>query len=189
LRIEVLRKSKRGEQNMGRQEHPAVKAKKLVANFGPRLRELRQHRGWSMPMLETKSGVLGANISDLEINGTEPTWTTVLKLALALDINPMEFTTPAGNLPPHPDLPKAGRPIEEPDWSKIYPRHATQKTRAASLLRNLRLQRHHSQAAVGKLIGADQAKVSAMERGQAALNTILHAIEMLGGDVSEFAEK
>ena len=57
----------------------------IVNAIGPRLRELRLQRGYSLQQLADRAGVSAAAIHKIERSGMVPTITTLLKLAEAFD--------------------------------------------------------------------------------------------------------
>lgn len=71
---------------LGLAEDPATSdLKEIVNSIGPKLRELRAHRGLSLQQLADRSDVSAAAIHKIERNGMVPTITTLLKLAGALN--------------------------------------------------------------------------------------------------------
>lgn len=69
-----------------------VAKKKIVPpNFGQRLRELRHDVGLTQTELGERSGFYYQDIAKFERSVSEPLWTSVLRLAKALDVTPDAF--------------------------------------------------------------------------------------------------
>ena len=64
---------------------PSTTVDRVVDAIGPRLRELRMQRGWSLQQLADRAGVSAAAVHRIEHNGMVPTITVLLKLAGAFD--------------------------------------------------------------------------------------------------------
>jgi transcriptional regulator with XRE-family HTH domain len=62
--------------------------------FAGRLRELREAAGISQEELANRAGISVASIRGLEQDSSEPSWSTVLKLARALNVRTTEFEKP-----------------------------------------------------------------------------------------------
>lgn len=58
----------------------------IVSQIGPRLRDARSQRSYSLQQLATRSDVSSASIHKIERNGMVPTITTLLKLSAALEL-------------------------------------------------------------------------------------------------------
>ena len=61
------------------------------SGFGARLRELREAAGLTQKELGERVGVPYQNIARIERGAVEPTWPTVLRLAVALGSSPNDF--------------------------------------------------------------------------------------------------
>jgi transcriptional regulator with XRE-family HTH domain len=64
------------------------------SHFGNRLRELRQAAGLSQRGLAQAAGVGVSLVPDYEAGRREPTFSTLVKLACALDVSLAEFDPP-----------------------------------------------------------------------------------------------
>jgi transcriptional regulator with XRE-family HTH domain len=62
-----------------------MSVREAVSAIGPRVRKLRQERGFSLQELGRRSGLSAAAIHKIEGNSMTPTITTLLKLATALN--------------------------------------------------------------------------------------------------------
>jgi transcriptional regulator with XRE-family HTH domain len=62
--------------------------------FAERLKELREAAGISQEELANRAGMSVASIRSLEQDRSEPSWSTVLKLARALNVRTTEFERP-----------------------------------------------------------------------------------------------
>lgn len=61
-------------------------------NFGERLRELRKQAGMTQEKLARAADVSNATVFKLEtVEGQDPSWSTVVKLARALGVSVAEF--------------------------------------------------------------------------------------------------
>lgn len=77
-----------------------------VAGYGPRIRELREKRGWSQQELARRSGLTQAGISLYETQGREPeTWREWVALAAALDTTPWYLQWGLGPATPRTNAP------------------------------------------------------------------------------------
>lgn len=162
------------------------KSAELSSNFGARLRELRIARGWSQRDLSERADVHSSHVSELEAGNSFARWDVVLRLALALGIDPLDFTKPPGKVKHNPEVPTAGRPVVEPDWSGVVEPDAEKKIRAAIRLRELRLAQGLSQEQTASKAGIKyKNRVGNLERGQASLDAICQVIEALGGNTKD----
>ena len=64
--------------------------KKVPYHFGEKLREVREHRGYTLKIVAQKAGVSESLVSQIERNHVSPAIDTLLALADVLDIN-LEF--------------------------------------------------------------------------------------------------
>jgi transcriptional regulator with XRE-family HTH domain len=83
-------------------EHPA---------FGPRLRALRQRRGWTQAQLAERAGMHPQSVVKLEAGDREPAWSTLWTLAAALGVGLQDF---ADVEPGGPASGPSGRPRKAP---------------------------------------------------------------------------
>lgn len=60
-------------------------------SFSERLKALRTERGLAQEALARAAGVSTATVARLEHAGLDPSWSTVVKLAGALGVNPNDF--------------------------------------------------------------------------------------------------
>lgn len=69
------------------------RASRYAAWFGPRLRELRAKSALSQAALAQRIGMAQSRIAEYESETTRyrPTWETVIRCALALDVDPAVF--------------------------------------------------------------------------------------------------
>lgn len=81
-----------------------------ASEFGRRLRELREAKGWTQAELGERAGLMYQAISRLERGAALPAWDTVLKLADAIGISLDEFRVPPAE-PEEP--PRRGRPRKD----------------------------------------------------------------------------
>jgi transcriptional regulator with XRE-family HTH domain len=84
--------------------------------FAKRLAALREKAGWTKYALAKRSGVTKQAIAKLETGENEPSWETVQKLALALDVDCQEFVDPDITIPSAEESApgKPGRPRRQP---------------------------------------------------------------------------
>jgi transcriptional regulator with XRE-family HTH domain len=75
--------------------------------FGERLKALRQDRELSQMKLASAAGLALMTVNKLENNGTDPNWSTVIKLARALGVSVAEFDDGA-DPPPATESPSRG---------------------------------------------------------------------------------
>lgn len=70
-----------------------VRAGRYAAWFGPRLKELRGKAGLSQAALAERAGVSQSRIAEYESATTRyrPTWETVIRCSLALEVDPAVF--------------------------------------------------------------------------------------------------
>ena len=62
-------------------------AKKVPYHFGEKLREVREHRGYTLKVVAQRAGVSESLVSQIERNHVSPAIDTLLALADVLDIN------------------------------------------------------------------------------------------------------
>lgn len=84
--------------------------------FNARLRQLREAAGLTQEGLARISGLSVSAVSKLEQRSTDPSWSTVQRLAKALNVSPMVFgddadepAKPASKAPPPAAKGKRGR--------------------------------------------------------------------------------
>ena len=63
------------------------KAKKIPYHFGEKLRQAREHRGYTLKVVAQRAGVSESLVSQIERNHVSPAIDTLLALADVLDIN------------------------------------------------------------------------------------------------------
>jgi transcriptional regulator with XRE-family HTH domain len=63
----------------------------VATSLGRRVRELRLGRDLSIEGMAMRAGLSTTTIVDIETRGTPPSYTTLLKLCLALDVPPCEL--------------------------------------------------------------------------------------------------
>lgn len=68
-----------------------AKRKRVPSAFGQRLRELREQKGITLAELGEQTGMHFTAVSRIERGVVEPNWTTVVKLANALDADLNQF--------------------------------------------------------------------------------------------------
>jgi transcriptional regulator with XRE-family HTH domain len=82
--------------------------------FNSRLKELREAAGLTQEALARKAGLSTSGVAKLENAGLDPAWSTVVKLAGALDVPVDAFKDQAGEGgqadAPAPDHPAEGKP-------------------------------------------------------------------------------
>jgi transcriptional regulator with XRE-family HTH domain len=84
--------------------------------FGPRLRELREARGWTQLELAGRAvpPMTREGVAQLETGRREPAWRTVLALCQALGVTPDGFTQePSADAPPKPGRPKKAEAADQ----------------------------------------------------------------------------
>ncbi|MCA1213016.1 MULTISPECIES: helix-turn-helix domain-containing protein [Bacillus] len=59
----------------------------LLIDLGKRIRDLRERKGYSQETLGFKAGLHRNYISKLELAQKNPTYTTLIKLSIALEVN------------------------------------------------------------------------------------------------------
>lgn len=64
-----------------------TKQKKVPYHFGEKLRQVREHKGYTLKMVAQKAGVSESLVSQIERNHVSPAIDTLLSLADVLDIN------------------------------------------------------------------------------------------------------
>src|SRR5258708_3429851 len=77
--------------------------------FAPRLRELREARGWTQQQLAETAGVSLGAVQSFEQGNREPGWSRVIALAVALGVGVEAFTQEPVNQP----TPRRGRPRKQ----------------------------------------------------------------------------
>src|SRR5262245_56839381 len=68
--------------------------------FGPRLKELREGRGWTQQQLADRAGLAVGIVRKLERRENKPTWETALTLASALGVSTEAFVQEPAERPP-----------------------------------------------------------------------------------------
>ena len=68
-----------------------AKKKQIDPTFGKRLRELRKAKGWTLAQLGERAEMMFQDVARLERSDREPVWSTVLRLAAALEVTPDAF--------------------------------------------------------------------------------------------------
>lgn len=87
-------------------EQVKSRADRYASWFGPRLRELRAKAGLTQAAMAKAIGVSQARIAEYESpKAFRPTWETVLRICLALDVEPSAFMR-------EPVEEKSGTPID-----------------------------------------------------------------------------
>ena len=82
-----------------------------MGTFAKTLQRLREHAGLSQYALAKLAGLSKQGVSRLELEEREPSWTTVQRLALALEVDYRAFADPDLTLPEQPnEPPRRGRP-------------------------------------------------------------------------------
>ena len=66
------------------------KVKKMPYHFGDKLRQVREHKGYTLKVVAQRAGVSESLVSQIERNHVSPAIDTLLSLAAVLDIN-LEF--------------------------------------------------------------------------------------------------
>jgi len=77
-------------QNENSTEEQSAKQKKVPYHFGEKLRQVREHKGYTLKVVAQKAGVSESLVSQIERNHVSPAIDTLLSLADVLDIN-LEF--------------------------------------------------------------------------------------------------
>jgi transcriptional regulator with XRE-family HTH domain len=77
-----------------------------ATRFGPRLRELREDRGWTQQELAEAAGLSRGAVRDFEQSRSVPSWDSVLKLAEALGVRCDVFQEPPTKKPPAKGRPR-----------------------------------------------------------------------------------
>lgn len=72
------------------QNNDDEKSKKVPYHFGEKLRQVREHKGYTLKVVAQKAGVSESLVSQIERNHVSPAIDTLLALADVLDIN-LEF--------------------------------------------------------------------------------------------------
>ncbi len=62
-----------------------------MTELGERLRQERRRRGMTLAVLSRKSGIAQPNLSLIENGKTDPRWSTVERVLVALGIDPSAF--------------------------------------------------------------------------------------------------
>jgi transcriptional regulator with XRE-family HTH domain len=98
-------------------------------SFAERLRSVRERQGVSQYALAKRTGLSKQALSQLEQGGSDPAWTTVQLLALALDVDCAAFADPALKLPESEPARPRGRPrkTEAEQASPAPPQRAGRK--------------------------------------------------------------
>lgn len=98
-----------------------AKKKQIDPAFGQRLRELRKAKGWTLAQLGERADMMYQDVARLERSDREPVWSTVLRLATALEVTPDAFLSdPAAEAEDAP-------PVEEPGAGESAPRKRGKK--------------------------------------------------------------
>lgn len=71
-------------------QEPDAKASRIPYHFGEKLRQAREHKGYTLKIVAQKAGVSESLVSQIERNHVSPAIDTLLALADVLDIN-LEF--------------------------------------------------------------------------------------------------
>jgi transcriptional regulator with XRE-family HTH domain len=69
----------------------STRDEKIIADFGLRLKSIREKKGISLRKLETLSNIDFSQIHRIEKGLTNPSLTTILALADALEVKPVEL--------------------------------------------------------------------------------------------------
>lgn len=77
-------------QNENTAEENTTRTKKVPYHFGEKLRQVREHKGYTLKVVAQKAGVSESLVSQIERNHVSPAIDTLLSLADVLDIN-LEF--------------------------------------------------------------------------------------------------
>ena len=72
------------------EEETATHSKKVPYHFGEKLRQVREHKGYTLKVVAQQAGVSESLVSQIERNHVSPAIDTLLALADVLDIN-LEF--------------------------------------------------------------------------------------------------
>ena len=67
-----------------------TKSKRVPYHFGEKLRQVREHKGYTLKIVAQRAGVSESLVSQIERNHVSPAIDTLLALADVLDIN-LEF--------------------------------------------------------------------------------------------------
>lgn len=70
-----------------KQENEEEKTKRIPYHFGEKLRQVREHKGYTLKIVAQKAGVSESLVSQIERNHVSPAIDTLLALADVLDIN------------------------------------------------------------------------------------------------------
>jgi transcriptional regulator with XRE-family HTH domain len=101
------------------------------AYFAERLRTLRERQGIpSAYALAKITGLTKQAVSLLELGRSDPSWSTVQLLALALDVDTSEFIDPDLDLPEVEEARPRGRPRKEETETEQAPKKKTARKRA-----------------------------------------------------------
>lgn len=94
-----------------------------MADFAEKLKRLREDAALSQNILAQMSGVTRQSISQLEMGEYPPTWETVQRLALALQVDATRLTDDELTVPgvPLPAKPR-GRPRKHPVATEPAPK-------------------------------------------------------------------
>ena len=74
-------------QNLDSNNEEEYKVKKRTYQFGEKLREVREHKGYTLKVVAQRAGVSESLVSQIERNHVSPAIDTLLALAEVLDIN------------------------------------------------------------------------------------------------------
>lgn len=74
-------------QNLNSNNEDEYKVKKRTYHFGEKLREVREHKGYTLKVVAQRAGVSESLVSQIERNHVSPAIDTLLALAEVLDIN------------------------------------------------------------------------------------------------------
>ncbi len=74
-------------QNLDSNNEEEYKVKKRTYHFGEKLREVREHKGYTLKVVAQRAGVSESLVSQIERNHVSPAIDTLLALAEVLDIN------------------------------------------------------------------------------------------------------
>jgi len=68
-----------------------IKSDQLLIELGNSVRKVRLSKNLSIVEVSAKAGIESNNWTRLEKGGTNPTWKTICKVALALEVEPFEL--------------------------------------------------------------------------------------------------
>jgi transcriptional regulator with XRE-family HTH domain len=85
-----LKKTKSHQVTSNSQSSDDDKQKRIPYHFGEKLRQVREHKGYTLKVVAQKAGVSESLVSQIERNHVSPAIDTLLALADVLDIN-LEF--------------------------------------------------------------------------------------------------